>query len=491
MGCCRPATALVEGQKAVDEHRAIGCNQRILEKLFVFGGYQPQNKKCTNKLFALKFSSEACPIDEDHTCTFGHTPVTALTTRTINANQRLHKIQEEENADPCNLEITDNPSKQAQDLQYDKFSNLRSCNVTPMRTARRSRLGKLKNIGNLQKGGGPGSSDDGDFEPIQKPSMSRSMSTNGSRDTNCALNASMMVSPGFNSFSSKTRSTRLKMKKKRVSIVQTPVRARQCLTTDTNTFSMKKSDAANQKIVGLDPDLVATQSPTPPQLGKKTRSRGSKASSMDLSSDGKKRRSIHSLFIDKLLLNFDEAMLNTEHPFLLEPHQVIQLLHRALPLLEADATLTRIEAPCKVFGDIHGQLGDLMSLFKRFGYPDANIGDIAFYKYVFLGDFVDRGHKCLEIMCLLLALKIKYPRRVFLIRGNHECHAMNEMYGFYHEINDRLHPNPDTLKYLETDGNLVPNDNFTEQMDDELNDYTQRLEEKRQRRRALNKQLHS
>jgi len=100
---------------------------------------------------------------------------------------------------------------------------------------------------------------------------------------------------------------------------------------------------------------------------------------------------------------------------------------------------------------------------------------------------VDRGHKCLEIMCLLLALKVKYPDRVFLIRGNHECHAMNEMYGFYHEINDRLYPDPNTLKYLEIDGNLVPNDNFTERMDEELNDYTQRLDEKRRRRRALNK----
>ena len=100
-----------------------------------------------------------------------------------------------------------------------------------------------------------------------------------------------------------------------------------------------------------------------------------------------------------------------------------------------------------MFGDIHGQLGDLMSLFKLFGYPDTNIGDIQYYKYIFLGDFVDRGHKCLEVMCLLLSLKIEYPQRVFLIRGNHECHAMNEMYGFYHEINDRLYPNISTLKF--------------------------------------------
>lgn len=32
--------------------------------------------------------------------------------------------------------------------------------------------------------------------------------------------------------------------------------------------------------------------------------------------------------------------------------------------------LLRREAPVKVFGDIHGQYGDLMRLFKEFGSPD-------------------------------------------------------------------------------------------------------------------------
>jgi len=490
-GCCRPATALVEAHRSLDEHRSIGCNNRVLEKLFVFGGYQPQQRECTNKLFALKFSSEACPIDEAHECVFGETPIKKSTERKAEANENARENTMTADVDGADSENIPEPHhsgpSHVDDLHYDKFSNLRSCNVTPMRASRRSRLGDLKNIGNTQHDAG--TRDDGDYE-VNKPSLNRALSTNGSRDErNCALNESMLVSPGFSSVSGKSKSSRPKMKKKRVSIVQTPVRARQCLTTDANTFSMKESEAANQKIVGLDPDLVAEQSPTPPQAGKRIRSRIRPASRGGMLScdgrNGKKRRAIHSVFIEKLLLNFDESMLDTEHPFMLEPSQVIDLLHRALPLLEADSTLTRIEAPCKVFGDIHGQLGDLMSLFKRFGYPDANIGDIAFYKYVFLGDFVDRGHKCLEIMCLLLALKIKYPRRVFLIRGNHECHAMNEMYGFYHEINDRLHPNPDTLKYLEQNSVLVANDVFTEEMDTELNEFLGRTQERRSSRRNL------
>jgi serine/threonine-protein phosphatase 4 catalytic subunit len=54
-----------------------------------------------------------------------------------------------------------------------------------------------------------------------------------------------------------------------------------------------------------------------------------------------------------------------------------------------------------------------MELFKVGGdIPDTN--------YLFLGDFVDRGLYSVETFLLLVALKVKYPQRIFLIRGNHE-----------------------------------------------------------------------
>ena len=52
---------------------------------------------------------------------------------------------------------------------------------------------------------------------------------------------------------------------------------------------------------------------------------------------------------------------------------------------------------------------------------------------MFLGDYVDRGTQSLETLCLLLALKIKYPECVFLLRGNHECINISRMYGFFDE----------------------------------------------------------
>eukprot|EP01017_Pseudomicrothorax_dubius_P046338 TRINITY_DN8146_c0_g1_i2.p1 TRINITY_DN8146_c0_g1~~TRINITY_DN8146_c0_g1_i2.p1 ORF type:complete len:247 (+),score=69.17 TRINITY_DN8146_c0_g1_i2:289-1029(+) len=68
----------------------------------------------------------------------------------------------------------------------------------------------------------------------------------------------------------------------------------------------------------------------------------------------------------------------------------------------------------------------MMELFKVGGEcPDTN--------YLFLGDFVDRGFNSVETFLLLLALKVRYPDRITLIRGNHESRQITQVYGFYDE----------------------------------------------------------
>ena len=84
-----------------------------------------------------------------------------------------------------------------------------------------------------------------------------------------------------------------------------------------------------------------------------------------------------------------------------------------------------------VVGDLHGQLGDLLHILDESGWPSAT------NKYIFNGDFVDRGVQGVEVVCVLLCLYAAMPQFVFLNRGNHEDHAICCVYGFQRECKEK------------------------------------------------------
>lgn len=111
--------------------------------------------------------------------------------------------------------------------------------------------------------------------------------------------------------------------------------------------------------------------------------------------------------------------------------EIEELCAKAKEILIEESNMVPIRSPVTICGDIHGQFEDLLELF-RIG------GDLPEINYVFLGDFVDRGRNSIETFLYLLGLKIKYPARITLIRGNHESRRITQVYGFYEECNRKF-----------------------------------------------------
>jgi serine/threonine-protein phosphatase 2A catalytic subunit len=88
--------------------------------------------------------------------------------------------------------------------------------------------------------------------------------------------------------------------------------------------------------------------------------------------------------------------------------------------------LISLNSPVVVCGDLRGHFPALLEIFQTTGrVRDTN--------YLLLGNYVSRGTDSVEVITLLLMLKLRYPNRVTLLRGNQECRQLTQVYGFYDE----------------------------------------------------------
>ena len=115
---------------------------------------------------------------------------------------------------------------------------------------------------------------------------------------------------------------------------------------------------------------------------------------------------------------------------LLSEEELKYLCNKSIEIFMQESSFLELTAPIIICGDIHGQYRDLIRLFDFGGTPEKK-------QYLFLGDYVDRGKNSIECISLLLAYKIKFPKNIYLLRGNHESEMINRTYGFYDECKRR------------------------------------------------------
>ena len=109
----------------------------------------------------------------------------------------------------------------------------------------------------------------------------------------------------------------------------------------------------------------------------------------------------------------------------------ISLINSVSAKLFKEQNLIRVSGPTVIVGDLFGQYYDLINIFESCtsSESDPELGG----QFLFLGNYVNMSDFSCEVLLYLLALKLRYPEKVHLLRGNQECGKMAAKHGFMRE----------------------------------------------------------
>ncbi|ORC86009.1 serine/threonine protein phosphatase [Trypanosoma theileri] len=136
-------------------------------------------------------------------------------------------------------------------------------------------------------------------------------------------------------------------------------------------------------------------------------------------------------------------------------------------ILQSEPRHGSMVSPCYVFGDLHGNFWDLFYFLDNL----ISFQDLRYtpHRFLFLGDYVDRGEFSVEVVAYLFAMKVLAPDKVLLLRGNHEDTLVSgdiSSYGstsfraqcrnlFGHSLGEELwHRASETFAYLPLTANI-------------------------------------
>ncbi|CAM2698450.1 unnamed protein product [Rotaria socialis] len=109
---------------------------------------------------------------------------------------------------------------------------------------------------------------------------------------------------------------------------------------------------------------------------------------------------------------------------------VITLCKEVREMIRCEPRCLKLSSPCYILGDLHGNYEDLICFEKCLWRATPLLAPASF---LFLGDYVDRGIHGLEVVIYLLASKFQCPKKVLLLRGNHEIRKVQQMFSFLKE----------------------------------------------------------